>query len=442
MGTATSTVDVLACNEGPLPRPLALSDVVSRALCFDPRTQTAWLNARLAASQLGVAYAALLPQLDATVGGTHSGSATHEGKLRSQGDSQRLDQGIELSYLLFDDGARKANAKQYELLLDAARHDRNGIIQNVIVDACSAYYQAQAAADLLQASQVARTVARNSLHAIQARYVAGVATQADRLQASVAFSESELAVVAAEGQLSVAKGELAHAMGQQPDLDLDMRAAESFVPNDEYTSRMTAWMDEALRSNPAIQTAKAQLAAARFGAASIEASGMPTVTLQINRSAYQLRQGMPGLNSSGQAYTIGWTLNIPLLDHVSRAYQIAQARLGIDLASARLESARQDTALSLWTNYQYLSQYSTSLRLITQLQEHAHNAYTVAQGRYQAGVGDVMQLLMAQSDLAAADINRINTALNWRIAQLRMMSYLGQMDLDSLSAMKTETSAP
>jgi outer membrane protein len=432
-GLGSSVGAIAGCELGPLPHPLDLVSAVERALCADPEARAAWLNARVAATQLGLAYSAFLPTVSASSTGTRLSSHTTQGASRSDDGQKSLTHQVELDYLLYDFGARSANAKRYEQLLLAAGHARDSAVQQVFLSACSTYYQAQAAVDLLAAAEAAKRAARDSLHAIQARYVSGVASQADRLQASIAFSEAELAVVRAEADRRVAFGALASAIGLRPDAELEVPVSPDFLPDDEFSGEIDALFQDMQKTNPQILAAQAQLVAAQQQARSVEAGGAPSVSLQMVRSANRTHPfASGGIRSANQSYSVGFIVSIPLFDGFSRSYQVAQARVGVDAAANGVASVQQAAALNLWSSYQALVKSSTGLRLDAELLASAKESYRVAQGRYQAGVGDVLQLLTAQASLASADIDRIQTLTNWKISKLTLLYHLGRLSFSEL----------
>jgi outer membrane protein len=63
----------------------------------------------------------------------------------------------------------------------------------------------------------------------------------------------------------------------------------------------------------------------------------------------------------------------------------------------------------------------------------AQRSYSAAQGRYQVGVGSIVELLNAQSSLAAAKRQRIQSLTDWRSARLQLASKLGTLGISDIA---------
>ena len=58
----------------------------------------------------------------------------------------------------------------------------------------------------------------------------------------------------------------------------------------------------------------------------------------------------------------------------------------------------------------------------------AEHSERVALGRYKAGVGTVLDLLLAQSALASARLQRIQAALDWYVFRATLAQTMGALD--------------
>ncbi|WP_319244219.1 TolC family protein, partial [uncultured Propionivibrio sp.] len=69
-----------------------------------------------------------------------------------------------------------------------------------------------------------------------------------------------------------------------------------------------------------------------------------------------------------------------------------------------------------------------SLRTAADLLASAEQSERVALGRYRAGVGTLIDLLNAQSALAAARVQRIQAALDWHVSRATLAKAVGTLD--------------
>jgi outer membrane protein TolC len=65
----------------------------------------------------------------------------------------------------------------------------------------------------------------------------------------------------------------------------------------------------------------------------------------------------------------------------------------------------------------------------------------VASGRYQAGVGSLLDVLVAQSSLSSARQQRVQASYNWNIYRATLAQATGNLDVTLLSSNSAEKSA-
>ena len=94
----------------------------------------------------------------------------------------------------------------------------------------------------------------------------------------------------------------------------------------------------------------------------------------------------------------------------------------------------------MWTAYQNLTTATQTLRTTADLMASAEQSERVSLGRYKAGVGNVLDVLNAQSALASARVQRIQARLDWNIARATLARALGALDVRLLDpAERTST---
>ncbi len=186
--------------------PISLGEVVKRALCHDPRTRQAWAESRLQAARLGVARAAYLPTLTASLSEARSGQTVSQGGASTRTDAGTRSTRLDLGWNLFDFGQREASVESARQTLQAAVASQDLGVQTVFLDAANAYFGLLAAQGELA---VAREVERTNLEsfmAAEAKHAAGIGDLTSKLQTQTAFAQAILARVRAEGALRNARG--------------------------------------------------------------------------------------------------------------------------------------------------------------------------------------------------------------------------------------------
>src|SRR2546426_4912451 len=207
---------------------LKLAAVVDIALRNNTATAAAWADARAAAATYGAARGQYYPTVSLDVNATAVKTAATAGRISVQ---QRLyGPTLNASWLLFDFGARSGSVAGAREALLAADWTHNAVIQNVVLDAATAYFQYHATKALLAAQQTTLKDAQTNLEAAEQRHRVGLATIADVLQAKTARSQAQLALETTEGMLQTTRGALALSMGLPANVAYDVALPPDTTP--------------------------------------------------------------------------------------------------------------------------------------------------------------------------------------------------------------------
>jgi outer membrane protein len=416
------------CSQVRADHALSMSEVIDLAMCNNPQTRVSWAAARAQAAQLGASMASYLPTLTVQGSGTRSMSRSSAVTTTSNQGSASLS----ASYLLYDFGGREASVENARQLLVAANANDDATIQNLFLSVVQAYYDLLSAKANSEALRVAENSAREGLAAAQTRFHAGAATPADVLQAKTALSQAQLNLITAEGSERDAQGTLANVMNISLTYPLELAPPPSEAPDLVTEKDIGHLLDLAREQRPDLAAAEAQIKAAEASVKAARASGMPQISLDASATASNTTTtGLPV--TAGSRYgSIGVTVTFPLFSGFKTQYQTqaAEAQLQNDIAS-RDQLANQ-IALEVWKAYQALLTNSQALRTAGDLVDSATQSEQVALGRYRAGVGNILDLLTAQSALASARQQQVAALYNWRIAKFSLAQSIGVLDLTAL----------
>ncbi|MGV0951031.1 MAG: TolC family protein [Azonexus sp.] len=410
---AGRSADVPCAREIPA-APLTSIDAVDLALCNNPQTREVWANARAQAAQVGVAQAAWLPSLDGRLGAS-----------RLQNDQRYYNSNsavLTLSWLVFDSGARSATGENARQLLEAAAQTQDATVQSLFLSALQAFYTAQATQAAVVSTTEAERAAREGFNAAESRYQVGVATPADRLLAQTALSQATLNRIKVEGEARNALGVLANAMGFQAGQKLLLTPPPAVLPDATFSQEVDALIAEAELRRPDLKAAEAQVKAAQASVDLAQAQGRPTVSVSTGPTWAEVER------VSVNGGIVGVTVNLPLFTGFDTTYKVRAAEAQVDVKEAQRDRLRNQVALDVWRAYQSLTTATQSLKTTLDLVASAEQSERVALGRYKAGVGTVLDLLTAQSALAAARLQRIQAALDWFVYRATLAQAVGALD--------------
>lgn len=401
---------------------LSLAEVVDLALRNNPATRSAWFQARSAAADLGSKRGAFYPQIElgADVLRQKQTSRTSTGNLftllqTTYGPSASL------NWLLLDFGGRAADVDEAKQALYAADWRHDAALQDVVLQVELAYYEYEDAKAQLSADAASLEEARQNLAAAQARHDAGVATIADVLQARTAFSQAQLALDTVSGQIQTIRGGLATALGLPASyaaLPIDVGDLPTEVDIEAVGQAVDDLIAQAERDRPDLAAARAEVAKSQAHVRSARSEGLPTLGVvgTANRTYYA--------HPAGSSYSFNYSgivqLQIPLFTGFQNSYDVLKAKEDAGASQADFDTLQQRVILQVWTSYFNLKTAAQRVKTSRDLLDSARQSAEVAAGRYKNGVGSILDLLTAQSALASARAQEIQSRSDWfqAIAQL------------------------
>lgn len=413
----------------PVTHPLTLADVVDAAIRRNPTARASAADARAAAEQYAAARGTWFPTLSfspgflasqstsGAVNGAGSGSVGTLGKQRVT-----FSPALTLSYLLFDIGGRAGTIGAAREAANAATLTRNDDMQQTVLQAEQAYFTYQGARAVADAQEANVQTAIASRDVAVARFQAGLATVADTLQTATALAQARVTAVSARNTLAVARSSVATAMGARADQPFTIanEAAPDVAGARTATDALTASVDtliaHATRTRADLGAAEALASASGQRVRTAKSALLPAI--QLSATTGHTIANQPAFE--GQSYSVQLGLALPLFDGGARHADLDAARATADAARARLEATATSVVNEVVTSVESLKlaveQVSTSEALLAS----AVSSEEVARGRYAEGVGNIVDLISAQTALASARAQAAQSRWNWAtsLAQL------------------------
>ena len=405
-----------ACATRTYDKPLSLVDVTEAALCHNPQTKEVYASAKAQAAQVGVARSLFFPSVTDTLSVT-------ENKNRTTNYSNATNR-IVASYLLYDFGSRDANLENANELLRAASATQNATVQTVLLAAVNAFYQVHATRAVLNASIDAERLYQESFKSAEAKYLAGVATPADKLQAQTSFANATLTKLKNEGALKIAYGNLANIMGVPANINFQIADSQLDVIPELVDQDIEALIEQARLQRPDLMASEAQLKASLAKIEAVKADAKPKVRIDASNQYDENLLGQTSQNTS----QIGIFLSIPLFEGYKPTYLIRSAEATAELNASKRDQLKLQVSLDVWTAYQNLKTANESIIASNVLVSSAEESSRVALGRYKEGVGNIIDTLSAQNALANAKQQKIQSVLNWNIARTTLAQSIGVLD--------------
>lgn len=400
---------------------LTVADVVDIALRNSPATRNTWLQARASADVYGSSEAHLFPNIAAGVSANQSRVLGAVGPVATR---TQLGPTLTLTYTVLDFGGRMGSIDVARQTAVAANLSHNSTVENTILQvegASFAYLSVRAQRD---AEKSAVDLASAALDAASERHRVGLATIADVLQAQTARSQAELDLESLEGSLQVARGALAVAMGLAANTPFEIPDVPATDSVFFVAQSVDSLIDLAIRNRPELAQTRAEAAAA-------------SSQIKVARSGYLPALGLTavgGTSSSniagytGNSYSVTLGVQMPVFTGFSNQYDVSAATEQYRAAVARTEATRQQVIQQVFTSYYTMRTATDRVRTARDLLASAIQSESVARGRYKEGVGSIVDLLVAQSALAAARAQDVDTRWQWRTSLAQLAHDVGVLN--------------
>ena len=417
-------------------RQYTLAEAIDIALRNSPQTRQSWVQARAAADVYGSSQGRWYPTITAGVALNRSLALTSPN--RPAGERTQYGPSGSLTYTVLDFGGRTGSidvARQTAIAVDLTH---NATVQNTILlveSAAFTYLSTRAQRDAQKASL---DLASAALDAANERHRVGLATIADVLQARTARSLAQLQLQTLEGILQVTKGSLAVSMGLPANTPFDVPAVTLSDSVHFITESVDSLIDVAVRNRPELASARAQAAAAHS-------------QIKVARSGYLPSFGVvaTGANNAsnistfaGNTYSVNLGISVPVFSGFSNHYDVAAANEQFEAAQARTELTRQQIIQQVFTAYYTLRTATDRVRTSRDLLASAIQSEEVARGRYREGVGSIVDLLVAQSALATARSQDVDSRWQWRSALAQLAHDVGLLNARGDTSFAPFTPAP
>jgi outer membrane protein len=414
---------------------LTFAAAVNLALCRNPQTRTAWAAALQAAGVLGSAESQWLPTISAT-GDENRYFGQHaevNGEIVAI-PQNTTDAAVNLTWLVYDFGGRTSRIQNARSLLDAAAFTANFNVQQVMLLVVQAYYGVVADDALLESAKTTEEVTLKSLNIARALASGGAASLGDVLQAQTAYQQAVLTRVQADQTVQSARGTLATTLGVTAEEHFTLDADPVPKEPPALSARMGDLMSQAARQRPDLMAAQAQVDAAEANVTVARAEGRPVITLGAMHS-YTNTSGVPNQNYN----QVGLTVTVPIFTGFKVKYDVRQAQALLQTANINLDQVGLQVTLDVWNGYYALKSANEQLSITADLLKTSDNNLEVALGRYQAGLGSILDVLTAQAAAALARQLRIAAELAWQVARAQVVRAIGR--LTSAEPLKNNTDA-
>ncbi len=455
--SAGSALLLLALASTAAAESLTLRDAVGEALARHPAIAVADARRDVATAREAEARAGRFPRLDVVESVTRSNNPVFVfGSLLEQGEfAQRhfdpaflnapdaltnFRASITARYAAFDRFRTTTAVRQARNGMDRAGVELDETRQRVRSEVIARYYGVLVAQEKLAVSQEAVRFAEADAKAARDRFEQGLVVESDALSADVQLAGFRQRVIAAEGELAIARVALGRALGRPiaEELDVERRGLAGWPGGPPAAG--TRGGEDAAR--PAAGTAALlERALAQRAPVRSAASNVTDTELRLKAERGSL---LPRVDAFGTFGASGGTFGDRNSDHMAgvavtfelfdraRPARIAAARAEIDAARAGEALARDAVTMEVVTAWHRLRTARESAVVAAQAVEQADAAARIVRDRYEQGLTTITEQLRAQTALVSSRFELLAARYESLVAQAELLRATGDLnDVDS-----------
>ncbi len=446
-GIATNPVGASSCAAYAIPdsgiatldlqHKYSLGELIDIGERNNPETRAAWERAKQQAKVLGIEKSEYFPVLAAAaLFGDQRVVQPFPKPLSPVGysvvDLALIQPQIELQYLLFDFGGRRArvDAAKAEAFAAGALFIKTN--QNVAFMISARYYALLTAQERLQAARDTLTTARTTQEAAEARLANGRATLPDVLNARAEAAQATFDLETADGDEKIARVTLAEVIGVKPPPDISIDGEVNAPLPKALTSSIEELISRAFADRPDLVAQMLEIRKADDEIRNANSDYWPKMTLTANAaqtSGWPSEVQPPGQlgQFSKPTWSVAANVEWTVFDGGARRNRKELAESGKREALAHYRDKQNQAEREVWSSYiafrTALRQHEAALALLGA----SDTSYSSSLEAYKFGVKNLVDVVTAERQLALARLSMVAARSQLLTEAVRLESVTGHL---------------
>lgn len=411
----------------PTPKPAAasglrLADAVATALASQPQLRQAAAELEGARAAANQSRASLLPSLSVSTSyqfGPSRQNVNQVGVPVTNLGNYAL--GVNADQMLWDFGQARSRYDAQLAQVDAQTQTSRQTTLVVLLNVRTAFFTARANQTLVTVAQ--ETLANQLRHQSRTRSLVEIGTRApiDLAQTSADVASAQLQLINAQNALQTAKAQLNQAMGVEGGTDFTI-ADETMAPVAGEDKGLDALLGEAVANRPDLAAMQSRLQAQSLLVDAAEHANYPS----LRASAGAGSNGTP-ISSPNNNWNLGVGLSWPLYTGGAREAQADQARANLEGLRAQADTLRQQLRLAVEQARLAVVSAKAAQVAAAEATKAARTQLDLAEGRYGAGVGSILELGDAQVAYTNARAQEVQEQYKLSTARAQLTQALGRI---------------
>jgi TolC family type I secretion outer membrane protein len=434
---ATSPIPRPATPEGirafPTPaqvvgREITLEEAVAIALENQPQILARLGDLEAAKARVDQAFSAMLPQLS-TLGFSNHGYSREvtdlsPGSSTSSDYSWRPGGRLALSQRLYDFGKTSAATAEARAQAESARERVETDRDRVALAVKEFYFNLLFAKRLVSVQEAALERADLNLRSARGFFEVGTRPKSDVTRAEVDVANARVDLIRARNAVALARTALNTFMGIAVNHPTEVK---DILAYERLAFDVSSLVDEAFRRRPEYRTARFETEAAEAAVRRAYRDFFPEVfgVGTVGGSHTRLTTG-EDVSTNAYDWEVGVELRWSIFDGGNKIARHTEAKATLEATRARV----REVELQIWREVEdaYVDVVAAEARIGAALKgvESAQENFRLSQGRFDAGVGTIIELTDAQLALTRAQNVEAQALADYRISVARLERAIGR----------------
>jgi outer membrane protein len=408
----------------PAGRVLSLDEALRLGLLRQPQIQQAQANVEAARGRVDQALAPMLPQLTGTAYYERTSGTSSQAFNVFTGSSARGQDiyfaGLTGKLLIWDFGATPNRWRAARASETGQERSARSTASSVAFSIRTTYFNAVAFKALVDVARDRLVNEERHFQQIKAFVDVGTRPRIDLVSEQANLANARVQLIQAENNYATARVLVEQAVGAT-DLGAWDVADQTLAPIPGEEGAPDVLLQEAIAARPDLGALSQQIRAQQLTVSSLQGGYLPSLGVQAS-----VGETGPRPSSLSEQWNTQVTLSWPLFQGGLTRGQVREAKANVTALDAQLETARQQVRVDVEQARLAVRAANATLAASKDASDSARQQLALAEGRYQTGVGSVLELSDAQLALTTALGQQVQAEFTLAGARSQLLRALGR----------------
>ena len=393
---------------------LSLQDCIDLALANSTSAVSASLQKQMAQVELNLAKGNFLPTAEVTAGETYT---THKtaGSPTVEDHYGNISADATLSLRGVTDLARNVKMKQVEVEQAELKFEsvKNDIIRNVKRN----YYALLSAVKTVDIRTQSRDVYKEQYDRTNEYYRLGLRPKVDVTTAEVNLNNEELRLIRAKNAVKTTSATLANTLGITTPNILD-------IEEDESWGEMNLSFDESVQmayeNRPDVDSSRLDVKLGQMRLNQAKAAYLPTLSFLAGFS-----KNGDDFHLDNEDFRLSVGIEVPIFNAFKTYNGVKQARLNLESTQNNTRGLLNNVFLEVQNAYIKMEEAKESIPIAELNAEKAKENLELSRGRYNEGIGDIIELKDAEAAYTDAELSLLTARYDYASAVADLKQAMG-----------------